>query len=50
MFNIHSSDAPHKPFGNVHSGFAGRKVGDRAKIGPQGDRKFATVDDLGKDS
>ena len=49
MFNIHSTDAPLRPMGSAGAGTASRKVGDRPKNGAQGDRKFATLSDLGKE-
>ena len=50
MFNINSTDAPFRPMGTAHGGLAGRKVGDRARVGPQGDRNIAGVNDLGSNS
>lgn len=49
MFNIHSTDAPLRPMRSAGASTASRKVGDKPKIGAQGDRKFATLSDLGKE-
>lgn len=49
MFNVHSANAPLRPMGVASAGTTGRKVGDRARFGAAGDRKFATLSDLGKE-
>lgn len=49
MFNVHSADAPLRPMGSASAGTSGRKMGDKPRIGPQQERKFATLSDLGKE-